>query len=155
MEREFTSMDMEPESSRIVDMTALHLLANCKPKIPDISLTTLADTVEKECREFYHAIHANGIKHARISIDRRKSSGKIDEVLPKKEQEYRFMAVVGLLTLNMYPYLDAENLANWYGLGNKNHMTSIVPELCRGDGHFKFERGKETTRELIKRFNNN
>lgn len=149
--RVITSMDMEHEAERIVDVTPLYLLANFNPKVPEDALTTLADTVEKNCRDFYHAIHANGSDHVRISVDKRKSSGKISEVIPKEVQRERLMAVAGLITLNIYPYLNKDILAKWYGLDSGNHMASLVPEICRGDGHYKgFERGQATTRDVIR-----
>ena len=148
-----TSKDMEPEEERIVDMTAINILANHNPRIPDSSLTTLADTVEKCCRDFYHAIRANGIKHVRVSVDRGATSGKIVEVFQDEVKEKRFMAVAGLLTLNIYPYLDAEYVAKWYGFQSQSHMALIVPELCRHDGHFNFKRGELAIRDIIKIFN--
>lgn len=141
---------IEGEKERVVDVTAINLLANFKPVIPENALTTLADTVEKEVTYFFRAIQANGVNHARISLDKMKTSGKIHEQIFTESKRQRFMAMAGILTINIKPYLKEETIAHFYGFGTAKEMAVLVPELCRGDGHMKFSRGESILRDMLK-----
>lgn len=151
---ELTSRVMERENERIVDMSAMYIVACFNPRIPEDALTTLADTLEKSCRNFFHAMRANGQEHVRITVDSGKTSGKISEVIPEASQRTRFLAMSGVLLVNAHSYMSSDIVAELYGLGNGTAMASFIPELCRPDGHMKVERGKILFRDMLKMINN-
>ncbi len=148
--RVINAKEVEDDKERVVDITAINLIANFQPTIPDSSLTTIADKVEKELIYFFRAVQANGPEHVRVSLDKMVTSGKMKELFKTESKHKRLMAMAGILSLNIKPYLDKEYVAWLFGFGDSKQMAALVPELCRNDGCMRFERGRKRIREMLR-----